>query len=68
MVKTAKGVTDVSNLNIFVREDVLTLRSFLDDLEQKLRPVGSSNRETLLAIKRKEHEELGLPFDGEFYM
>ena len=68
MVKTAKGVTDVSNLNIFVREDILTLRQFLDDLEQKLRPVGLKDREALLALKKKEHEALGIPFDGEFYI
>ncbi|KAE9403952.1 zincin [Gymnopus androsaceus JB14] len=41
---------------------------FLDDLEEKLRPVGVKDRETLLALKKKEHEELGLPFDGEFYI
>ncbi|KAL5492873.1 PRD1 [Sanghuangporus weigelae] len=41
---------------------------FLNDLEQKLRPVGSKDRETLLAMKQKEHKSLGLPFDGEFYI
>lgn len=41
---------------------------FLDDLEEKLRPVGIKDRDTLLAMKKKEHEALGLPFDGEFYI
>ena len=41
---------------------------FLTDLEQKLRPVGLKDRETLLALKKEEHEEKGLPFDGEFYL
>ncbi|KAL1689134.1 hypothetical protein GGG16DRAFT_93984 [Schizophyllum commune] len=41
---------------------------FLGDLEQKLRPVGLKDRETLLAMKEKEHKEKGLPFDGEFYI
>ncbi|KAL0067865.1 metalloendopeptidase [Marasmius tenuissimus] len=41
---------------------------FLEDLESKLRPVGIKDRETLLALKKKEHEEAGLPFDGEFYI
>ncbi|KAG6866294.1 hypothetical protein C0991_006390 [Blastosporella zonata] len=41
---------------------------FLDDLETKLRPVGVKEREILLALKKKEHEQKGLPFDGEFYI
>ena len=40
----------------------------MTDLEQKLRPVGLKDRETLLALKKEEHEEKGLPFDGEFYL
>ena len=30
-------------------------------------PVGIKDREVLLALKKKEHEEKGLAFDGEFY-
>ncbi|KAF9468572.1 hypothetical protein BDZ94DRAFT_1153665 [Collybia nuda] len=41
---------------------------FLTDLEEKLRPVGIKEREILLAMKKKEHEEKGLPFDGNFYI
>lgn len=33
-----------------------------------MRPVGIKEREILLAIKKKEHEDKGLPFDGEFYI
>lgn len=40
----------------------------MDDLEQKLKPVGAREREILLAIKKEEHAKLGLPFDGEFYI
>jgi len=45
-----------------------SVMDFLADLEQKLRPVGLKNRETLLAMKLKEHKEKGYPFDGEFYV
>ncbi|EMD39827.1 hypothetical protein CERSUDRAFT_81164 [Gelatoporia subvermispora B] len=41
---------------------------FLADLEQKLRPVGLKERVELLALKKEEHEQKGLPFDGEFYI
>ena len=40
----------------------------MDDLETKLRPVGEKEREILLALKKKDHEARGLPFDGEFYI
>ncbi len=40
----------------------------MTDLEQKLRPVGLKDRETLLALKMEEHAKKGLPFDGEFYL
>ncbi|KAL0577646.1 metalloendopeptidase [Marasmius crinis-equi] len=49
-------------------KDAKGVFDFLDDLESKLRPVGVKDRETLLALKKKDHEELGLPFDGEFYI
>ncbi|KIM89266.1 hypothetical protein PILCRDRAFT_61316 [Piloderma croceum F 1598] len=41
---------------------------FLDDLGEKLKPVGAKERDILLAIKKEEHQKLGLPFDGEFYI
>ncbi|CAE6466814.1 unnamed protein product [Rhizoctonia solani] len=41
---------------------------FLTDLEEKLRPVGTKDRDTLLKLKEKEHAKLGLPYDGEFYL
>ncbi|KAI0349471.1 Metalloprotease [Trametes cingulata] len=44
------------------------VEEFLSDLQQKLRPVGLRDREKLLALKQREHEEKGLPFDGEFYI
>ncbi|PPQ65870.1 hypothetical protein CVT26_000804 [Gymnopilus dilepis] len=44
------------------------VEDFLNDLEEKLVPVGIKDRETLLAIKKKEHEAKGLQFDGNFYL
>ncbi|EPT05216.1 Metalloprotease [Fomitopsis schrenkii] len=45
-----------------------TVVEFLDDLEQKLRPIGARERTTLLALKQEEHAAHGYPFDGELYM
>jgi len=44
------------------------IEEFIDDLEAKLLPVGIQDREVLLAIKKKEYEEKGLAFDGQFYI
>ncbi|KAI0074009.1 Metalloprotease [Panus rudis PR-1116 ss-1] len=44
------------------------VKDFLTDLEHKLRPVGEKERDILLALKKEEHEQKGLPFDGEFYI
>ncbi|TFY69553.1 hypothetical protein EVJ58_g360, partial [Rhodofomes roseus] len=44
------------------------ITEFLDDLEQKLRPIGARERVTLLALKQEEHAAKGYPFDGELYM
>jgi len=40
----------------------------LNDVLEKLKPVGAKDREALLALKKAEHEEKGYPFDGEFYL
>lgn len=39
---------------------------FLADLEQKLRPVSTKEREILLGMKLEEHKKKGLDFDGKF--
>ncbi|KAI0822314.1 Metalloprotease [Trametes gibbosa] len=49
-------------------KDAKSVKKFVTDLEQKLRPVGLKDRETLLALKKREHDEKGLPFNGEFYL
>lgn len=45
----------------------MTSLEFLADLRQKLLPVGLKERETLLALKKADCDELGVPFDGVLY-
>jgi hypothetical protein len=70
MVKSAKGISDVS-LPIYCVipfADDYPYSQFLNDLEEKLRPVGIKERAILLEMKKKEHETKGFSFDGEFYI
>ncbi|CAE7058673.1 unnamed protein product [Rhizoctonia solani] len=41
---------------------------FLADLEEKLRPVGIKDRDTLLKLKEKEHSNLGLPYYDRLFI
>ncbi|KAF8521046.1 mitochondrial endopeptidase [Gautieria morchelliformis] len=40
---------------------------FLDDVLEKLKPVGIKDRQALLAFKKEEYLEKGFPFDDELY-
>jgi len=40
----------------------------LAELEQRLRPLGEEERQTLLKLKSDELKARGEPFDGEFYL
>ncbi|KZV65296.1 metallopeptidase MepB [Peniophora sp. CONT] len=42
------------------------VKEFLDDLEQRLRPLGVKEREVLLGLKAEDCQARGIPFDGEF--
>ncbi|PIL22512.1 hypothetical protein GSI_15201 [Ganoderma sinense ZZ0214-1] len=44
------------------------VKEFLSDLQQKLNPVGKKDYDTLLALKKEEHAQKGLPFDDKFYL
>ena len=69
MIKTGKSVQDVRSRPRFgTGTTLISTPQFLDDLEAKLRPVGEKERDILLQIKKEEHLEKGLPFDGEFYL
>ncbi|KAI0670782.1 Metalloprotease [Trametes maxima] len=43
------------------------VEKFLADTNRELRPIGLKDLETLRALKQKDHNEKGLPFDGEFW-
>jgi metallopeptidase MepB len=56
----------------FVLEDRMiksaeAAKHFLSDLHEKLLPVGKKDLQILLDLKREKHEQLNLPFDGNFY-
>jgi len=75
MIKSARGIVEVPVRLLFTCRSTYDCNfastfasKFLDDLEQKLKPVGLQERQVLLAMKKKEHDERGLPFDGEFYL
>ncbi|KAM0748837.1 metallopeptidase MepB [Meredithblackwellia eburnea MCA 4105] len=45
-----------------------TVFAFLNDLEEKLRPVGEAERVEFLKLKKEVHEKKGLEFDGKLYL
>jgi len=68
MAKSGASVAEVRH--IYDTLSTLTSscpRQFLNELEEKLLPIGIKDREALLAIKKKEHQAKGLPFDGKLY-
>ncbi|KAK3319004.1 peptidase family M3-domain-containing protein [Apodospora peruviana] len=45
-----------------------TVLDFLGDLKTRLAPGGAKEIEHLLALKKKDHESRGVPFDGNYYL
>ena len=69
MIKTGEGIEKASfqMLHSTSHADYLPPQ-FVNDLEAKFYPAGIKDREILLALKKREHEEKGFSFDGEFYL
>ncbi|KAF8465345.1 peptidase family M3 [Kalaharituber pfeilii] len=45
-----------------------TVKSFLDDLREKLTPGGEKERQVLVELKKKERAQRGEAFDGKYYL
>lgn len=48
-------------------KDSKTVMAFLNDLLKQLQPIGKSEREKLLQLKKEECEKRGVEFDPTFY-
>ena len=68
MVKSGENIKKARSACFHITMLLTGYSQFLTDLEQKLRPLGLQERETLLALKAEELKAKGEPFDGEFYI
>ena len=47
---------------------VAPVKEFLTDLRSRLTPPAQRDLDDLIALKKRDYEERGLPFDGNFYI
>lgn len=74
VVKLRRKVADLLGFDTFadyvldvkMAKDSKTVLAFLDDLLDKLKPVGEAERKKFLALKKEVHESHGWPVDDEF--
>uniref|UniRef100_F7E621 Neurolysin, mitochondrial n=1 Tax=Monodelphis domestica TaxID=13616 RepID=F7E621_MONDO len=52
-------------LELNTAKSTSSVAAFLDDLSQKLKPLGEEERELILNLKKKECEEKGFEYDGK---
>lgn len=53
-------------LDVKMAKNAKSVNAFLDDLLEKLTPLGLAERTKLLALKKEVHESRGLPVDDSF--
>lgn len=68
MVKSGDNIKKVCPMCFGLAMPLSSLFQFLADLEQRLRPLGVEERQTLLKLKSDELKARGELFDGEFYL
>lgn len=56
------------NLDIKMAKNQDTVLEFLNDLKDRLKPLAKKEIEILKALKARECEEMGIPFDGHYYV
>ncbi|CCD22178.1 metalloendopeptidase NDAI_0A00180 [Naumovozyma dairenensis CBS 421] len=56
------------NLDIKMAKNQETVLKFLNDLKEKLKPLAEKEIKILKDLKKKECEELGIPYDGHYYI
>lgn len=56
------------NLDIKMAKKQETVLSFLTDLKEQLKPLGQKEVESLKKLKEEECSEIGIPFDGKYYI
>lgn len=55
-------------LAVKMAKDATSVNAFLHDLRTKLTPLGIAEKEKLLLLKKEEHLERGIDFDGVLYL
>lgn len=59
--------TYITNYCVFFKTFILHVFIFLDELSQKLKPLGEQERAVMWELKRKECEKRGLKFDDQIH-
>ncbi|TXT07346.1 hypothetical protein VHUM_03066 [Vanrija humicola] len=55
-------------LDIKMAKNSKNVLDFLNDLQEKLTPLGEAEKQKFLKVKKAEHEKRGLPVENELYL